>query len=290
MSKQFKIKQSFTNLDSVSFTKYLQEISQIKVLTPEEEEKLALLAKNGNEEATALLIECNLRFVVSVAKQYVTKDCKIGDLINEGNIGLIEGAQRFEPSKGFKFITYAVHWIKRRMTEYVNNHSRLVRLPANRISDISKMKTYRERFEQENGREPDMSELLDMDIEENPNDIKEALYLSNIGASSSLDYTDEDGMSLSDTIPDTIFGQPDSEMIRIDSENNVAAMLSSLDETEQTVIKYTLGIGVPAISYGEVGDIVGLSSDSTKDMKERALKKLAKHFKKNPNLLAEHLG
>jgi RNA polymerase primary sigma factor len=289
MSRQFKIKHSFTNLDSVSFTKYLQEIAQIKVLTPDEEEKLALLAQNGNKEAKSLLVECNLRFVVSVAKQYANKDCKINDLINEGNIGLIEAAERFDPTKGFKFITYAVYWIKRRMTEYVNNHSRLVRLPANRISDISKMKSYREKFEQDNGREPDTMELLDMVLEDNPNDIKEALELVDIGNSTSLDYSDEDGLSMSDTIVDTTFNTPDYQLDMEDSETNINKMLSILGEREQTILKYSLGLGKEVITLGEIASKLGLNSEEIKEIKEKSLKKLGKFYKNNPELLVAHL-
>lgn len=282
-TRGIKITQSYTQRDSETLTKYLNEIKQIKVLTPDDENDLAVLAFEGNEEARNLLVECNLRFVVSVAKQYISKTVTLEDLINEGNIGLVEASKRFDPTKGFKFITYAVWWIRRNITAYVSNHNSAIRLPNNRIADVSKVKGIIAMFEHKENREPFEFELVELIPDMSIEDIREACRLID-NTSTSIDAKDEDGFSMSDVMVDELFGEADSNLMFKDSEENIDKILSVLDERECEIIRLSLGIGCQKITLNEIGNKFDMTREAARLIKMKGLKKLKVLLHKNPSL------
>lgn len=282
-TRGIKITHTFTQHDSKGFSTYLKEINKVKIITAEEEYNLALLAHGGNEEARELLVEVNLRFVISVAKQYIQKGINLSDLVNEGNLGLVEASKRFDPSKGFKFITYGVWWIRKTILAYIANNGTTVRLPNNRINDMAKVKSCIEMFENIEYRAPfedELSEMIpDMDVEA----IKEACRLIN-STTSSLDVKDDDGLCMSDILVDEDFGATDKDINDEDSEMNVNQILSSLSNKEADIIKLSLGIGCQKITLEEIGHKYDMTRENVRQIKNKGLKKLERLLSKNKAL------
>lgn len=290
--RQLKIIKQVTNRETLSLDKYLQEISREEMITPDQEVELAQKIRDGSHSALQKLTKANLRFVVSVAKQYQNQGLTLPDLINEGNIGLIKAAQRFDETKGFKFISYAVWWIRQSILQALAEHARVVRLPLNKIGAINKvLKAYSD-LEQSTEREPsydEIAELLEISADE-----VEASVIHNI-RSSSMDaplMADENSgsmyelMSMDDhtMMPDFVVT---NESLKIDIE----AVLSTLNPREAEVVKQYYGIGTDgfeALTLEDVGLRVGLTRERVRQIKEKALKKLKHHSRSTE--LKKYLG
>jgi len=257
-----------------SLSKYLQEISQFDPLIPEREIELAIRVKKGDRKALKELTEANLRFVVSVAKDYQGQGLPLTDLINEGNLGLIKAAERFDESRGFKFISYAVWWIRQSVLQALAEHSRIVRLPLNRVGTISKINKASERLEQEFERSPRADEIahqLDMRITE----INDAQRIARRHHSLDTPFSDDEKNSLLDVISDTNIDDPDKELHMGSLEKEVRDSLDTLKEREKDVIKMYFGIDREyALTLNEIGEEFGLTRERVRQIKEKAIRRL----------------
>tara|TARA_Y100001970_G_scaffold166918_1_gene204356 strand:- start:501 stop:1682 length:1182 start_codon:yes stop_codon:yes gene_type:complete len=257
-----------------SLSKYLQEISQFDPLDPEREIELAIRVKQGDRRALKELTEANLRFVVSVAKDYQGQGLPLTDLINEGNLGLIKAAERFDESRGFKFISYAVWWIRQSVLQALAEHSRIVRLPLNRVGTISKINKASERLEQEFERSPRADEIahqLDMRITE----INDAQRIARRHHSLDTPFSDDEKNSLLDVISDTNIDDPDKELHMGSLEKEVRDSLDTLKEREKDVIKMYFGIDREyALTLNEIGEEFGLTRERVRQIKEKAIRRL----------------
>jgi RNA polymerase primary sigma factor len=281
------IGKNFTNRASQSIDKYLQEISKIELLDVAEEVELAVKIKTGTieEKKKALdkLTKANLRFVVSVAKQYQHQGLSLGDLINEGNLGLMTAAKRFDETRGFKFISYAVWWIRQAVLQALADQSRIVRLPLNRVGAINKIGKAYSFLEQQNERKPSSDELaeqLDMSLL----DVNEALRIS--GRHLSMDaplVNGEDG-KLSDVMPDEKQPLPDHNFNNESLQHDIDSALNTLDEREKDIIKLYYGLGAKkSHTLEEIGDKYALTRERVRQVKEKAIRKL-KHVSKSEKL------
>jgi RNA polymerase primary sigma factor len=286
--RELKINKSITNRDSQSIERYLQEIGKIDLLTDEQEIVLAKRVKKGDRRALETLVKSNLRFVVSVAKQYQNSSLSLNDLINEGNLGILKAAQKFDETKGFKFISYAVWWIRQSIIQALSENSRLVRLPLNKIGGLSKInKAFRE-FEQYNEREPtpeELAEMLDLEVEQvsasmgiSSRHISLNMYLGNDG--------DPEGNTLLDVLEDKDSPNP---MTVVDYKQSlsieVARSLEILDDREQNVLKMFFGIGYDTeMSLEDIGERLGLTRERARQIKDKALHKLRDTWNKSSNL------
>jgi RNA polymerase primary sigma factor len=271
-----KITKQFTNRESKSLDQYLQEIGKVDLLTPDEEIDLAIKIKNGDEDAKDKLVLSNLRFVVSVAKQFQNQGLSLGDLINEGNIGLVKAAQRFDETRGFKFISYAVWWIRQGIMSAIADHQRVVRLPLNRVGNLTKLsKAYRD-LEQEYERKPtteELAKILEMTTEE----VAYALQISGryVSMDAPLKSGDENKNSLLDVLPNDNQPLPDKDLMKESLKNEVANILSTLNEREAEVIRLCFGIGNNhKATLEEIGDRFNLTRERIRQIKEKALRKL----------------
>ena len=257
-----------------SLSKYLQEISKYEPLDPEREVELAIKVKQGSRRALKELTEANLRFVVSVAKDYQGQGLPLTDLINEGNLGLIKAAERFDETRGFKFISYAVWWIRQSVLQALAEHSRIVRLPLNRVGTISKINKASEKLEQEFERPPradELSKQLDMKI----NEINDAQRISRRHHSLDTPFADDDKNSLLDIIPDNLTDEPDKELHLDSLRDEVQAALSTLKDREKDVIKMYFGIDREyALTLNEIGEEFGLTRERVRQIKEKAIRRL----------------
>ena len=257
-----------------SLSKYLQEISRFEPLHPEREIELAIAVKQGSRRALKELTEANLRFVVSVAKDYQGQGLPLTDLINEGNLGLIKAAERFDQSRGFKFISYAVWWIRQSVLQALAEHSRIVRLPLNRVGTISKINKASERLEQEFERAPRADEIahqLDMRITE----INDAQRIARRHHSLDTPFSDDEKNSLLDVISDTNVDDPDKELHMSSLEREVRDSLDTLKEREKDVIKMYFGIDREyALTLNEIGEEFGLTRERVRQIKEKAIRRL----------------
>jgi len=257
-----------------SLSKYLQEISKYEPLSPEKEVELALRVKAGERRALKELTEANLRFVVSVAKDYQGQGLPLTDLINEGNLGLIKAAERFDESRGFKFISYAVWWIRQSVLQALAEHSRIVRLPLNRVGTISKINKASAKLEQEFERAPRADELahqLDMKITE----INDAQRIARRHHSLDTPFSDDEKNSLLDVINDTNIDDPDKELHMSSLEKEVRNSLDSLKDREKDVIKMYFGIDREyALTLNEIGEEFGLTRERVRQIKEKAVRRL----------------
>ncbi|EFB93420.1 sigma-70 family RNA polymerase sigma factor [Prevotella bivia] len=273
--RQLKITKSITNRESMSLDKYLQEIGNEELLTPEEEVELAQRIRKGDKKALERLTRANLRFVVSVAKQYQTQGIDLPDLINEGNMGLIKAAKRFDETRGFKFISYAVWWIRQSILQAIAAQGRLIRLPANQIGVVNKITRILNKFEQENERIPNIDELArEVDLSEEH--IEDALSLSFRQVSMDSPFKDDEGVSLLDVMPSTNVPSTDKSLVDESLKEEISRALKILSEREQKVLCAYYGIGQLEMSLEEIGDKFGLSRERVRQIKEKAIRNLRK--------------
>jgi len=266
--KKLTIGEKITTYNEESFRSYMKEINEFPLMTSEEEFKVASEARKGNKEALAYLINSNLRFVISVAKQYVDKNHPIEDLVNEGNIGLIIAAQRFEPNKGFKFISYAVWWIRRYIQEYKNGTGEFIRKPSNKLNALNKFKDVKNSLHATLEREPTIEEVLEV-----LNDKKILNIVAEIEHQEvcSLDREiNEDGFSLLDNIPSS--EKTDAKYDELYTQHKITTLLSKLKPKELKVIEMSYGLkGDPPMTLQEIGNIMGLTREAVRQIKNKAL-------------------
>lgn len=267
---------------------YLQEIGQIDLLEPEEEVDLARRIKEGEQEALHKLVRANLRFVVSVAKKYQGQGLTLSDLINEGNYGLIKAAKRFDETRGFKFISYAVWWIRQAILQALAEQSRVVRLPLNRIGTISKIRQKSAKLSQEHERNPNIEELadeLDIDVQK----VREAMQHSSRHLSMDAPFNEEDENSLLDVLPDEETGTPDREMLDESVKIDIERALSMLHPREAEITRLYFGVGREhPLTLEEIGQRFGLTRERVRQIKEKALRKLRQKHRKEE--LQTHIG
>jgi len=281
--RQLKITRSITNRDYTSLDDYLQEIGREELITPDEEVKLAQRIKQGDEAARNKLVKANLRFVVSVAKQYQNQGLSLQDLINEGNIGLIKAAERFDETRGFKFISYAVWWIRQSILQAIAEQSRIVRLPLNQIGSINKISKETARLEQELERMPSVEEIADL-VEIPENKVAESIRIS--GKHVSVDApvsADEDATMLDLFIPSDT-PSTDQALIQESLAKEIQRALSSLTKKERDIINMYYGIGYShPYSLDEIADKYKLTRERVRQIKEKAIKRL-KNGNRSKNL------
>jgi RNA polymerase primary sigma factor len=284
------ITKQFTNRESKSLDQYLQEIGKVNLLTPDEEVDLAIKIRKGDGDAQEKLVRANLRFVVSVAKQFQNKGLSLGDLINEGNLGLIKAAKRFDETRGFKFISYAVWWIRQGIMSALADHQRAVRLPLNRVNNLTKIsKAYRD-LEQEYERKPTTEELAKI-LEWTTEEVAYALQISAryVSMDAPLKSGDENKNSLMDVLPNDNQPLPDKALMNDSLKNEVTNILSTLDAREAEVIRLSFGIGRnQKATLEEIGDRFNLTRERIRQIKEKALRKL--RDSKRSDRLKAYLG
>lgn len=270
-----KITKQFTNREAQSLDRYLQEISKDSLLTPEEEIELAVKIKQGDSKALERLTRANLRFVVSVAKQYQNQGLSLGDLINEGNLGLIKAAKRFDETRGFKFISYAVWWIRQSILQAINNHSKIVRIPANKKGHFNQIKKAYSSFEQVYEREPTPEELAEL-MGQDPSDIYNTLNADINKTSLDAPFGDEGDGNLYDVMENKQTPTTDFKLEYVQSlQNETQRTLETLDKREMEVIKMSFGIEYDhAMNFEEIGERMGLTRERVRQIREKALKKL----------------
>lgn len=269
-----KITKQFTNREAQSLDKYLQEIGKVSLLTAEDEIELAIKIKQGDPEALEKLTRSNLRFVVSVAKQYQNQGLSLGDLINEGNLGLIKAARRFDETRGFKFISYAVWWIRQSILQALAEQSRIVRLPLNRVGVLNRIgKAYRN-LEQEFEREPSAEEIaneLEMDVQ----DISETLQVSGKHLSFDAPFTQDEESRLLDVLESEELPAPDTTLMSESLHAEIEKALSKLSEHEAEVIKLYFGLSnEQPMTLEEIGDRFNLTRERIRQIKEKAIRRL----------------
>ena len=272
--RQLKITHSITNRDIKSLDKYLQDICSEELLTPEEEVQLAQRIKAGDQAALERLTKANLRFVVSVAKQYQNQGLSLPDLINEGNVGLIKAAKRFDETRGFKFISYAVWWIRQSILQAIAENSRIVRLPSNQLGALNKLKKEISRLEQELERPPSEEELAELlDIPEDK--IKSILGISGRHISIDAPLVADEDVNFVDVLPNEDTPPTDSVLMRESLSQEIERSLATLTEIEREVIKMYFGIGMPhALSLDEIAMKFCLTRERVRQIKEKGIKRL----------------
>lgn len=273
--RQLKITKSITNRESQSLEKYLQEIGKVELISPEEEVKLATLIKQGDQKALDRLTKANLRFVVSVAKQYQNQGLSLPDLINEGNLGLIKAAQRFDETRGFKFISYAVWWIRQSILQSLAEQSRIVRLPLNKVGLTNRIQKAFSLLEQQFEREPtaeELAEVLEMDIDE----VKATLSINSRHVSMDSPLSDGEESTLIDVLENENAEKTDGELIHTESlKTEIDRSLKTLTERQKEVICYFFGIGVDhPMSLEDIGERFSLTRERVRQIKDKAITKL----------------
>lgn len=285
--RQLKITKSITNRESASLDKYLQEIGKEDLITVEEEVELAQRIKKGDQEAHEKLTKANLRFVVSVAKQYQNQGLSLPDLINEGNLGLIKAAEKFDETRGFKFISYAVWWIRQSILQALAEQSRIVRLPLNQVGSLNKINKAFARFEQENERTPSPEELanvLDLPKEK----VSDTLRVSGRHVSVDAPFSDGEDNNLLDVLVNTDSPNADRGLINESLSTEVERALATLTDRERDIIRYFFGIGCPEMTLEEIGEKFGLTRERVRQIKEKAIRRL-RHSSRN-KFLKSYLG
>jgi len=286
--RQLKITKQVTNRDTLSLDKYLHEIGKVDLLTAEKEVELAKSIRKGDHEALKILINANLRFVVSVSKQYQNQGLSLPDLINEGNLGLIKAAQRFDETRGFKFISYAVWWIRQSILQALAEQARIVRLPLNKIGSINKINKTFSRLEQEYQREPTLEEVAEM-LETSPELIEDSLNVSNLHISMDAPLKEEEGVNMYDVILNDDSPSPDRNLITGSLKKEIERSLSTLGEREAEILRYYYGLtNKQPHTLEEIGVEFGLTRERVRQIKEKAIKKLKNHYRNR--LLKSYLG
>ena len=285
--RQLKIIKSITNRESASLEKYLQEIGKEELLTVEEEVELAQQIRKGDRKALERLTKANLRFVVSVAKQYQNQGLTLPDLINEGNVGLIKAAEKFDETRGFKFISYAVWWIRQSILQAIAEQSRIVRLPLNQVGSVNKINKALNKFEQEFERRPSVEEIAaSTDIPEEK--VDDALKANNRHVSVDAPFSDEDGGSMLDVMADTSAPTVDKELLMESLREELRKVLDTLKEREKLVIKDFYGIDTQEKTLEEIGTRYGLTRERVRQIREKAIRKLRNSS--NSSILKAYLG
>jgi RNA polymerase primary sigma factor len=286
--RQLKITKTITNRESLSLEKYLQDIGKEGLITAEEETKLAVRIREGDQEALDKLTKANLRFVVSVAKQYQNKGLSLPDLINEGNLGLIKAAKRFDETRGFKFISYAVWWIRQSIMQATAEHSRIVRLPLNQVGAYNKISKASSKLEQQYEREPspaEISKLLEIPEEK----ISDSMRVSNRQVSFDAPFVQGETNNLLDVMVNPDAPQADSTLMNQSLHDEIKRSLSTLSEKEREVLMLYYGIGMShALSLEEIALKFDLTRERVRQIKEKAIRRL--RHKSRSNLLKAYLG
>ncbi len=271
--RQLKITKSITNRESASLDKYLQEIGREELISVEEEVELAQRIRKGDQEALDKLTRANLRFVVSVAKQYQNQGLSLPDLINEGNLGLIKAAEKFDETRGFKFISYAVWWIRQSILQALAEQSRIVRLPLNQVGSLNKINKALSQFEQKNERMPspdELAEMLDIPREK----IVDSLRVSGRHVSVDAPFVEGEENSLLDVLPNTDSPNADRGLVNESLNKEIERSLSTLTERERDIVKYFFGIGTQEMTLEEIGEYFGLTRERVRQIKEKAIRRL----------------
>lgn len=285
--RQLKISKSITNRESASLEKYLQEIGHQDLLTADEEVELAQQIKKGDRKALERLTKANLRFVVSVAKQYQNKGLSLPDLINEGNLGLIKAAEKYDETRGFKFISYAVWWIRQSILQAIAEQSRLVRLPLNQVGSVNRIARELNKFEQENERKPSVEEMADrIDLPEEK--IAEAMKINTHHVSMDAPFADGEDNSLLDFLPNTDSPSTDNVLDQESLRTEIGRVLDVLNNREQKVIKAFFGIGMQEMTLEEIGDKYNLTRERVRQIKEKAIRRL--RYNTKSKTLKTYLG
>jgi RNA polymerase primary sigma factor len=285
--RQLKITKSITNRESASLDKYLQEIGREELITAEEEVELAQRIKKGDQTALERLTKANLRFVVSVAKQYQNQGLTLPDLINEGNIGLIKAAEKFDETRGFKFISYAVWWIRQSILQALAEQSRIIRLPLNQVGSLNRLNKAFSQFEQKYERIPTPQELAK--ILELPSDkVSQAIRISGKHISVDAPFVDGEENSLLDVLSNNDSPKADNTLIKESLNQEIERALATLTIREKDIIKHFFGINCQELSLEEIGDKFGLTRERVRQIKEKAIKRL--RHKSKSKLLKTYLG
>ncbi|MBP3426155.1 MAG: RNA polymerase sigma factor RpoD/SigA [Rikenellaceae bacterium] len=285
--RQLKITKSITNRESASLDKYLQEIGKEDLISVEEEVELAQRIKKGDQEALEKLTKANLRFVVSVAKQYQNQGLSLPDLINEGNLGLIKAAEKFDETRGFKFISYAVWWIRQSILQALAEQSRIVRLPLNQVGSLNKINKAFARFEQENERTPSPEELaqaLDLPKEK----VTDTMRVAGRHVSVDAPFADGEDNNLLDVLVNADSPNADRGLINESLSTEVERALATLTDRERDIVKYFFGIGCQEMTLEEIGDKFGLTRERVRQIKEKAIRRLRQNSRSK--LLKSYLG
>ena len=271
--RQLKITKSITNRESASLEKYLQEIGKEEMISAEEEVELAQQIRKGDKKALERLTRANLRFVVSVAKQYQNQGLSLPDLINEGNLGLLKAAERFDETRGFKFISYAVWWMRQSILQAISEQSRIVRLPLNQVGSVNKINREINRFEQENERRPSLEEIAEkIDLPEDK--IDEAMNINGHHVSVDAPFAEGEDNSLLDIMPNSDSPMADKTLVAESLKAEIQNALSVLNERERNVVEASYGINCPELTLEEIGEKFGLTRERVRQIKEKAIRKL----------------
>ena len=271
--RQLKITKSITNRESAALEKYLQEISKEAMISAEEEVELAQRIKKGDLKALERLTKANLRFVVSVAKQYQNQGLSLPDLINEGNLGLLKAAERFDETRGFKFISYAVWWIRQSILQAISEQSRIVRLPLNQVGSVNKINREINRFEQLNERRPSVDEIAEkVDLPQEK--IDEAMAINGHQISVDAPFIEGEDNSLLDVMANSDAPLADNQLVEESLKSEIQNALSALNERERNVVEASYGINQPELTLEEIGTKFGLTRERVRQIKEKAIRKL----------------
>ena len=271
--RQLKITKSITNRESAALEKHLQEIGKEDMISAEEEVELAQRIKHGDKKALERLTRANLRFVVSVAKQYQNQGLSLPDLINEGNLGLLKAAERFDETRGFKFISYAVWWIRQSILQAISEQSRIVRLPLNQVGSVNKIAREINRFEQINERRPSADEIADK-IDLPQEKIDEAMSINGHHISVDAPFVEGEDNSLLDVMANDNSPMADNELVEESLRSEIQEALAVLNERERNVIEASYGINRPELTLEEIGSKFGLTRERVRQIKEKAIRKL----------------
>jgi len=285
--RQLKITKSITNRESASLDKYLQEIGKEELITVEEEVELAQRIKKGDRQALEKLTRANLRFVVSVAKQYQNQGLSLPDLINEGNLGLIKAAEKFDETRGFKFISYAVWWIRQSILQALAEQSRIVRLPLNQVGSLNKINKAFSKFEQQHERTPTPEELAEA-LELPKEKVSDTLKVSGRHVSVDAPFVDGEDNSLLDVLVNNDSPNADNSLIGESLAREVERALATLTERERDIIKLFFGIACQDMTLEEIGERFGLTRERVRQIKEKAIRRL-RHTSRS-KLLKTYLG